>query len=113
MIRSLRLLAAAALLQSHAFAAAPAETYAVPAEVWDHPRSARAMLGQPAIGEAVRAYLARPGRKLAIHYAAGQEPLLYAEELRSWLIALGIESGDIALSPDRNRGEPLTLEVRP
>ncbi len=93
-----------------AFAAA-AETYTIPAELWDRPRTGRVLLEQPAIRQAVRGYLEHAGRRLVIHYPAGQEPLLYAEELRSWLIALAVEGEHIALKPDRQRGEPLTLEV--
>jgi len=102
---------AGAVLCVCACAAAAAETYAIPPDLWDRPRSARAVLDHPAVQQAVRAYLAQAGRKLVIHHPAGQEPLLYAEELRSWLIALAVNGEDIALRPDRNRGEPFTLEV--
>ena len=91
--------------------AAAAETVTVPPDLWDRPRSARVLLDHPAVQQAVRAYLGQAGRKLVIHYPAGQEPLLYAEELRSWLISLAVSGDDITLRPDRNRGEPLTLEV--
>lgn len=102
---------AGAVLCVYACAVAAADTYAIPPDVWDRPRSARVMLDNPAVQQAVRAYLAQTGRKLVIHHPAGQEPLLYAEELRSWLIALAVDGQDIALRPDRKRGEPLTLEV--
>ncbi|MGE5526797.1 MAG: hypothetical protein ACM3SS_24015 [Rhodospirillaceae bacterium] len=111
MLRSLRLFALAALLGSASTALA--ETHAIPPDLWDRPRSARAIMDHPAIQQAVRTYLAQAGRRLVIHYPAGQEPLLYAEELRSWLIALAVNGDDIMLRPDRNRGEPLTLEVLP
>lgn len=111
MLRSMCLLAAAAA--SWCAAAAAGETHTVPPELWDRPRSARSVLDQPAVQQAVRAYLAAPGRRLVIHHAAGQEPLLYAEELRSWLIALAVSGEDISLRADRNRGEPLILELTP
>ena len=91
--------------------AAAAETATVPPDLWDRPRSARVLLEHPAVQQAVRAYLREAGRKIVIHYPAGQEPLLYAEELRSWLISLAVNGDDITLRPDRNRGEPLTLEL--
>lgn len=112
MLRSLQQCAAAVLLCGcAAAAAAAAETVTVPPDLWDRPRSARVLLDHPALQQAVRAYLNQAGRKLVIHYPAGQEPLLYAEELRSWLISLAVSGDDIMLRPDRNRGEPLTLEV--
>jgi hypothetical protein len=109
MLRSLRMFAAAASLC--AFAAAAAEKYTVPPDLWDRPRSARTVLDQPAVQQAVRGYLDKSGRRLVIHHPAGQEALLYAEELRSWLIALAVDGGDITLRADRNRGESLTLEL--
>ncbi len=111
MLRSMCVLAAAAA--SWCAAAAAAETQTVPPELWDRPRSARSVLDQPAVQQAVRGYLAAPGRRLVIHHAAGQEPLLYAEELRSWLIALAVSGEDISLRADRSRGEPLILELMP
>ena len=72
-------------------AGSAAETVTVPPELWDRPRSYRAVLEQPAVKQAVSAYLARPGARLIIHHAAGQEPQLQAEELRAWLAALAVE----------------------
>lgn len=89
------------------------ETYTVAPELWDRPRSGSAVIGQPVVKLAVNAYLARPGASLAIHHAAGQEPLVQAEELRAWLIALAVEAGRVSLRSDLNPGEPLKIEVLP
>lgn len=101
---------AVAALAACAFTAA-AQSYTIPPELWDRPRSADGILAQSAVRDAVRGYLQQPGRRLVIHHPAGPEPLLYAEELRSWLIALAVVGEDISLRPDRNRNEPLTLEL--
>lgn len=112
MLRSLRMSAAlASMWAACAFGAAAVESYTIPPELWDRPRSGRALLDHPAVRQAVHGYLAQAGRKLVIHHSAGQEPLLYAEELRSWLIALAVNGDDILLRSNRNRGEPLTLEL--
>jgi hypothetical protein len=103
-------LAAVSLLTASGLAAA-SEVHTVPQELWDRPRSAAAILREPAVQQAVRGYLDRPGRKLVIRHPAGQEPLLYAEELKSWLIALAVDGEHILLRADRARGEPLTLEL--
>jgi hypothetical protein len=63
---------------------AVAQSFVVPPELWDRPRSGRAVLEQPAIRQAVNACLAQPGSRLIVRHAAGQESLLAAEELRSW-----------------------------
>lgn len=93
-----------------AFAAA-AQTFVVPPDFWDRPRSGLAILKQPAISQAVNACLAQPGSRLVLHHAPGQEWLLAAEELRSWLMALALDPGRIALRNDLKPSEPIRLEV--
>jgi len=88
-----------------------AQTFVVPAEVWDRPRSGRAVIGQPAIRQAVNACLAQPGARLVVRHGAGQESQLAAEELRSWLAALALDPGRISLRNDLQPSEPLRLEV--
>ena len=91
--------------------AAAAQTFVVPPELWDRPRSGRAVLEQPAIRQAVNACLAQPGSRLIVRHATGQESLLAAEELRSWLVALAVEPGRISLRNDLTASEPLRLEI--
>lgn len=90
---------------------AVAQTFVVPPELWDRPRSGGTILAQPAIRQAVNACLAQPGSRLVVHHAAGQEGLLAAEELRSWLIALAVDAGRISLRGGLKPSEPLRLEV--
>ena len=90
---------------------AAAQTFVVPPELWDRPRSGRALLEQPAIRQAVNACLAQPGSRLVVHHAAGQESQLAAEEMRSWLMALAVEPGRISLRSSLKPSEPLRLEV--
>ena len=91
--------------------AAAAQTFMVPPELWDRPRSGRAVLEQAAIQQAVNACLAQPGSRLIVRHATGQESLLAAEELRSWLVALAVEPGRISLRGDLKPAEPLRIEV--
>ena len=91
--------------------AAAAQTFVVPPELWDRPRSGRAILEQPAIRQAVNAGLAQPGSRLVVHHAPGQETLLAAEELRSWLIALALEPGRVSLRGGLKPSEPMKIEV--
>ena len=96
---------------SAAALAGAAESYVVPPEVWDRPRSARGVLEQPAIRQAVSAWLAQPGARLIVRHGPGQETALAAEELRSWLSALAVEPGRIALRNDLKPTEPLRIEI--
>ena len=98
-----------ALLAPRAFA----QTFDVPAELWDRPRTARAVLDQDSVRRAVGAALAKPEAQIVIHHRAGQEPLVQAEELRSWLAALAIDSRRTVLRADAPPGAPITLEIAP
>jgi hypothetical protein len=91
--------------------AVAAQTYVVPPELWDRPRSGRAVLEQPAVRQAVSAWLALPGARLVVHHGSGQESLLAAEELRAWLAALALEPARISLRDGLKPNEPLRLEV--
>ncbi len=94
-----------------ALGAQAAEVVAVAPELWDRPRSGRAVIEQPAVRQAVNAYLAQPGVRLVIHHAARQESLLQAEELRAWLVALAVEAERIVLRAGLQPGESLKIEV--
>lgn len=106
---SLVLLSAAALGQTYE----TYETYNVPAELWDRPRSAAAVAGEDSVKRAVGALLALPDARFVIHHAAGQEPLLQAEELKSWLAALAIDPRRVILRSDLAPGATLKIEVTP
>lgn len=88
-----------------------AETVTVGAELWDRPRTARAVLEHPALKQAINAYLARPEARLVIRHAARNDALLQAEELRGWLAALAVEGSRITLRGGLQSGEPVKIEV--
>ena len=79
--------------------------------LWDRPRSARAVQEQPAVRQALEQYLARPAARFIIHHGYGQDPLLQAEELRMWLMALAVDGARIALINDVRPNEPLKIEI--
>ena len=98
------LLCAAAVAQANdIFAVAPA--------LWDRPRTARSVLEQPAVTQALNRHLSQPGSRLVIHHGYGQAPLLQAEELRAWLMALAIDGARVSLINDVRPNEPLKIEV--
>ena len=91
--------------------AAPAQTAAVTPELWDRPRSARAVLDEPVVRQSVQAYLAQPAARIVIRHTPTRA--LEAEELRSWLVALAVEPQRIVLLGDLKPGAPLAIEVGP
>jgi hypothetical protein len=91
--------------------AAQAQTAVIAPELWDRPRSAAAVLAEPAVKQSVRRYLAQPAARIVIRHAPSPGSLLEAEELRSWLVALAVEPQRIGLVGDLKPGAPLTIEV--
>ena len=91
--------------------AANAQIHQVPPELWDRPRTARAIIEQEPIKRAVGAALAQPAAQLIIRHGGGQEPMLQAEELRSWLGALAIDTKRIVLRNDLPAGAPIQIEI--
>ena len=104
-------LAAGLCLIAAALSAAADDVFSVAPDLWDRPRSARAVLDQPAVRKALDQYLARPAAWLVIHHGYGQEALLQAEELRMWLMALAIDGARVSLINDIKPQEPLKIEV--
>ena len=92
---------------------AAAQTFEVPRELWDRPRTGSAILSEPRLKEAVSTAIARPEAQILIHHSPGQESLMQAEELRSWLGALAIDTRRMALRGYRTAGATLALEIVP
>lgn len=88
-----------------------AQSVEVLPELWDRPRTGRAVMAQDNVKRAVVAALAKPEAQIVIHHSTGQEPLLQAEELRSWLVALAVDSRRIALRSDNDAGAPMRIEI--
>jgi len=94
-------------------AAGSAEVYPVPAGFWLGPRSGEAVLAEPALAQAVQRFLERPRARLVLHHAREDESMAHAEELRGWLIALGLEAARIELAVTAGVDRTVKLEVTP
>jgi hypothetical protein len=102
---------ATVLCMPGALSFAAEQQQAIAPELWDRPRSARAVLDQPTIREAIRQHIAQPGSRIIIHHGYGQNPLLQAEELRAWLMTLAVDAARISLLNDVKPGDALKIEV--
>jgi len=78
-----------ALLAATTLAAEPTE-WSLSADNWARPRDGQAIVHMAPIPEVVEQWSKDTGRRLVIHYPGGEEGQLWAFELRSWLVALGI-----------------------
>jgi hypothetical protein len=92
-------------------AMADAGAVSISADDWARPRSAARVVQLPGLGAVLAAFERQPQGRLVIHHAGGDDGSLWAEELRSWLVALGIPSSRIALQSDAAEPDRLTLAL--
>lgn len=79
----------------------PVRAAEIAPELWDRPRSAQAVMAQPAVRQAVAALLGKGGNaRIVIAHGTRQETQLHAEELRAWLVALAVDSARLQLRAD-------------
>ncbi len=85
--------------------------YILTASDWNVPRTTETILHMPALQHTVQDYNKHPNAKIQIHYPGGDEGTLWATELRSWLVALGIASRHIELLPGSRKDGQLEMQV--
>ena len=86
----------------------------ITADEWARPRSGESLVRMPALKSTVREYLGEDkqrGRRILIRHPRGEEGVLWAEELRGWLVALGVPSTDVAVSPESTRANAIEVAV--
>ena len=87
------------------------ESFQVPAELWDRPRTGQLVLAVPAVREALIALEAAPEAKLTVRHPPGTESAAQAEELRAWLVAHAVEPARIVVRADLQPRQALQLDV--
>lgn len=92
-------------------ATADAGAASISADDWARPRSAERVLHLPGLGAVLAAFERQPQGRLVVHHAGGDDGSLWAEELRSWLVALGVPSSRIALQSGAAEPDRLTLAL--
>lgn len=80
---------------------ASAERFVIPAQFWFDARSGESVSSSPVLAQAVKRFLDSPNATLVIHHAREDESIARAEELRGWLLALGLESSRLSLAETR------------
>ena len=93
--------------------AAPATDSAViSAEQWARPRSGQSVARLQSLSGVIHQFNERAGQRIVVRYAGGDEGNLWAEELRAWLIALGIPSDRIDLTQAAVEPDALIIEIK-
>lgn len=79
---------------------------------WARPRSAATVAAMPPVAAAVRDWSRTRGAELVLQYPRGEAGLLWAEELRDWLVALGVPADAMALQASGTASDALFLSIR-
>ena len=87
-----------------------AQSVVVPADLWLAPRSGQAIRNNAQISKALDSYFQLAQARVRLHHHKRDESSAQAEELRGWLIALGIEASRIELVED-SPTDQLTLDI--
>lgn len=64
---------------------------------WLSPRNGEAVVTEPAIESVLRRWVANPEAQIVVRYPGGEEGVLWANDLRDWLVASGVTSSRITL----------------
>ncbi len=89
-----------------------AEAVTITAEEWAHPRTAARLIDVPALRELIDTFDRQPDGAIIVRHPTGDEGMLWAEEMRSWLVALGIPSYRVELVTQSELADRIMLEVR-
>ena len=69
------------------------------AEQWELARSGESLLSSPVLKKVISAWLQDKDKVIEIRYPGGEEGELWVQELMSWLVSLGIPSGQMSALP--------------
>ncbi|HHH44193.1 MAG TPA: hypothetical protein ENK49_08650 [Gammaproteobacteria bacterium] len=92
-------------------AQAEARQWLLNADDWARPRDGRSIVQMAPLPELVAGWSAETGQRLVIRYPGGEEGLLWAYELRSWLVALGVPMEAQELVAGSHRADRIELEL--
>jgi hypothetical protein len=99
------------LLASATVTGAETESWSLSADEWARPRDGLAVARMHPLTEIVSAWVGHPERRLLIRYPGGEDGLLWAHELRSWLVALGIPLQQQDLVAGSHQADRIELEL--
>lgn len=81
------------------------------ANEWSVPKQTSTLLEMPAINKSMKKLQKNANSLLKIKYPGGDEGTLWVNELRSWLVALGLSSSRIELVQGSAISTSIELEV--
>lgn len=91
-------------------AAAPVEME-LHAEQWELSRNGERLLGVAGLAEVVNEWSRDSMRQIELQYPGGEEGELWVNQLKDWLVALGVPSASIVAVPGSGQGDVMRLRV--
>lgn len=82
------------------------------AEQWELARSGETILSLPVLKQVVQAWLADKQKKIEIQYPGGEDGEFWVQELTDWLVALGIPSKYMIITPGSGADDVIKLNLR-
>lgn len=79
------------------------------AETWDISRHGEVLLNVPELSTIVRQWMKNPQQRIELRYPGGEEGELWVEELKGWLVSLGVPSNVILRSPGSDAGDIINM----
>ena len=98
------------LCSVNAAVAAPVEAE-LQAEQWELSRNGERLLGIDGIAKVVEDWSADNSQHIELQYPGGEEGELWVYQLRDWLVALGVPSGNLVAVPGSGQGDVIRLRV--
>ncbi|VAW61474.1 hypothetical protein MNBD_GAMMA10-846 [hydrothermal vent metagenome] len=84
---------------------------ALHAETWDMARHGEALLKVAQLAQIVNEWQKSRQQKIQLRYPGGEEGELWVEELKDWLVSLGIPSANIELAPGSDAQDVINMAL--
>jgi hypothetical protein len=81
------------------------------ADSWARPRDGQSVAQMPPLPEVIREWSEDTNQRLVIHYPGGEDGQLWAYELRSWLVALGVPRSSQELVAGGQQADRIKIEL--
>lgn len=88
-----------------------ADIFVLKQQQWSVPRDAITVLSMPAISSAMKKLSAGREKKLILRYPGGEVGMLWASELKGWLVSLGLSSSHISIQAAGLKPDELELLI--
>lgn len=81
------------------------------ADTWARPRDGQVVTQMQPLPDVVASWSEDPGQRLIIRYPGGEDGQLWAYELRSWLVSLGVPLGSQELVAGSEQTGQIEIEL--